>query len=173
MIRHRKDSRKWDSRGSVSSGCPGRHSRSCRHPGEQSPECPHDPGPSGRPPCSSRSGYSAPPGSEPEQKHRAQGDLTSKVAGRNCLYFNQNLQTWLAVWLYVPTSSSVSCFLYNLLQVCRSRIHTHTKALIYRQLRIYIFPRGWLISCLFVPISVTSSQNCKWPWLHPLCSWQI
>lgn len=64
-----EDSRKWDSHGSVSSGCPGRHSHSCRRRGEQNPGCPRDPGLSVRPPCSSGSGYTVLPGSVSQEVH--------------------------------------------------------------------------------------------------------
>lgn len=87
---HRKDSRKLDSHGNVSSGCPGRHSHSCRRPGEQNPGCPRDPGLSGRPPCSLGSGYTVHPGSVPEQEHisdmaRKQGIKTKLCNMKNCI----------------------------------------------------------------------------------------
>lgn len=68
MTPHRKDSRKLDSRGTVSSGCPGRQSHSCRCPGEQNPGCQRDPGLSGRPPCFSGYDYTVPPGSRPKKQ---------------------------------------------------------------------------------------------------------
>lgn len=68
MTPHRKDSRKLDSRGTVSSGCPGRQSHSCRCPGEQNPGCQRDPGLSGRPPCFSGYDYTVPPGSRPKKE---------------------------------------------------------------------------------------------------------
>lgn len=62
------DSRKLGSRGSVSSGCPGRPSHWCGRPGGQSPGCLHGPEPSGLLPCSSGSDRTAPPGSESRHK---------------------------------------------------------------------------------------------------------
>lgn len=189
VIQHyttQEDSRKWDSHGSVSSGCPGRHSHSCRRPGEQNPGCPRDPGLSGRPPCSSGSGYTAPPGSVPKQEHisnrtRKQG-ITTELSNMIKLYYTLYdtiqcflLQSLQILYYFWPSSQSFCqgqaymahpfpmhpVFLKSYLFLLRLSPlkNTCTRMLTIMDNLEYISSSGWLISCLFVPISVTSSQS--------------
>lgn len=66
-------------------------------------------------------------------------------------------------------SSKIILFLLRFSSVRNTCTHTYLQSC---QPRIYgKCPNGHLISWMFVPISVTSSQSHFWPWLHPLCSW--
>lgn len=161
-------SRIWDSRGSVSSGCPGRRSRSCGRPGGQSPGCPRDPGRSGRTPCSSGSGCTFPPGSAftQEQCH------SCVLFFSEIIWFCQSRtrsHSWTRLELCFPLPAPLSLYQWLLVQSVLGYILKSKSSLLYlMSIRHVWSKKNWawsFIEAINSILNITTKSNQR----HWIC----